>query len=47
MRTDDELFEMMEKYAKDSLNRLWDELTPEERRRVFPGLLNEWVEVTF
>ena len=47
MKTDDELWRLIEKYLKEGLEELWDELTPEERRRVFPNLILEVVEANY
>ena len=45
-KTDEELFELIRKYLDDGCGELWDRLIPEERRKVFPQLILEYLETT-
>lgn len=53
MRDNDELWELVEKTLDSCCNRLWDKLTPEERKIVFRGvngktsMIEEWIEASF
>ena len=47
MKTDDELFALISKYLDTGCERLWDALTPEERRKVFSELIIEHIESTW
>ena len=47
MKNDDELWNLVERLLMSPCEDLWDELEPEERRRVFPKLIAEFVEANF
>ena len=43
MRDEEELIGLVEKHLDSALGDLWDALEPEERRKVFPALIAEFV----
>ena len=47
MKTDDELWKITEDTLSGKLDALWDKLTPEERRKVFPQIIYEVVEANY
>jgi hypothetical protein len=47
IRTDEELLALIEKRLDISCNHLWDDLEPEERKKVFTTLILEYLESTF
>ena len=47
LRNDDQLIALIEKLLAKGLDELWDALTPEERRRVFPSLIVEHISSTY
>ena len=47
MKTDNELLELIDLHLAYSLGNLWDTLSPEERRRVFNQLINEYISVNY
>jgi hypothetical protein len=47
MKTDEEIMELIQKCLASGMDRLWDQLLPEERMKAFPKLILEWVESTY
>jgi len=47
MRDENKLMALVEIFLLSSCDDLWEELTSEERRQVFPKLITEFVEANY
>jgi hypothetical protein len=47
MKTDEELMKLIEECLQIGCERLWDKLTPKERKKVFSELVREWIESNY
>lgn len=46
-KTDDAIMALIGNHIQDSLDALWDELTPDERKRCRESLLREYIEANW